>query len=281
MACIQIAQRVQSSVTTWPLLDVEALSKSFGRVAAITNLTFTIEEGQVVGLIGPMCSGRSTILDLLTGTIKPTFGRITVAGEDVTQLGPELRVRRGLVCGPQPANLFLDLTAYENVLLGGGISHPPFFSRRGGRTSRDEAMAMLEFTGLAGVSNVRAADLSPCEQRFLTIAVALATKPLLLLLDGLAVGISKAERSALASLIADIRDNGTSVLIAEQVMSPLTDVCDRILVLSSGKIIADDVPLRIGRNATVSDADLSCSQLSGSCLIANRVPGLPRAHRQS
>lgn len=260
MVCIQIAQKVQSSAATWPLLGVKALSKIFGRIAAITNLTFTIGAGEIVGLIGPMRSGRSTVIGLLAGAIKPTFGSITIAGEDVTQLEPDSRSRLGVVCGLQPENLFLDLTALENVLLGGGVSPPPLFSRRGGKTYRDEAMAMLEFTGLAGVSNVRAADLSLCEQRFLTLAIALAAKPSLLLLDGPAAGMSKAERSALALLLADIRENGTSVLITEPDMWALTEICDRILVLGAGRIIAGDVPLRIARDAAVFDADLSRSQ---------------------
>jgi branched-chain amino acid transport system ATP-binding protein len=261
MAYINIAEKVQSAVT-WPLLGVSALSKSFGRIAAITNLSFTIGQGEIVGLIGPMRSGRSIIIDLLAGTIKPTFGSITIAGEDVTQLGADSRSRRGVVCGLPTVDLFHDLTALECVGLGGVISQPPFFSRRGGKTYRDEAISTLEFTGLADMRDVRADALSPYHQRLLMIAVALVAKPALLLLDDPAAGMTKVERSALASLIAGIRENGTSVLIAERDMGPLMDVCDRILVLSWGRIIADEMPSRITGNSAVINAYLGRSQWS-------------------
>ncbi len=225
--------------------------KALARFAAVTNLTFSVYQGEIVGLIGPRRSGRSTVVDLLAGTIEPTFGSIAIAGKDVTHLGVNARSRRGVVCGLPPADLFLDLTALESVVMGGVMSQPPLFSRRGGNTYRDEAMSTLEFTGLAGVSDVRADALSTSQRRFLMIAVALAAKPALLLLDDPATGMTKAERSALASLIADVRENGTSVLIAERDMWLLTDVCDRILVLSSGRIIADDVPSRIAGNPAV------------------------------
>jgi branched-chain amino acid transport system ATP-binding protein len=255
MAYTHIAEKVQSSLP-WPLLGISALSKSFGRVGAISNLTFTIGQGEIVGLIGSARSGKSTVVDLVAGTIKPTFGTITIAGEDVTHFGTVSRGRRGVVCGLPPADLFRDLTALESVALGGVTSQSPFFSRRGGKTYRDEAMSTLEFAGLADVSDVRADALSTRQLRLLTIAIALAAKPALLLLDDPAAGMTKVERSALALLIAGIRENGTSVLIAERDMWPLTEVCDRILVLSSGRIIADDVPSRIAGDPAVINAYL-------------------------
>ncbi len=260
MSHVRIAEESPHGAVRWPLLTTEALSKRFGRVAAISNLSFAIGQGEIVGLIDPMRSGRSTVIDLLAGTIKPTFGKITILGEDVTQLGSNSRSRRGVVCGLQPGDLFFDLTALESVVMGGLISQPPFFSRRGGKTFRDEAMSTLEFTGLADVSDVRAEALSPSQRRFLTIAVALAAKPALLLLDDPAAGMTKAERSSLASIINSIRENGTSVLIAERDMWPLMEICDRALVLSSGRIIADDVPSRITGNPAVINAYLNRSQ---------------------
>ena len=232
-------------------MRVEALSKSFGRVAALTNLTFSIGEREIVGLIGPV---RSAVVDLLAGKISPTFGRIRIGGEDVTQLGPDARTRCGVVRGLQPADLFLDLTVLENVVLGAAGRPAPLFSRRGGKTYQDEAASVLEFTGLARLSNSRAGELSQGEQRLLTIAVALAAKPSLLLLDGLAAGLTRTERLALESLLSEVRDNGTSILISDSAIWPLMDVCDRVLVLISGRLIADDVPSRI---APYLDAGLS------------------------
>lgn len=243
MADIRIAGEARDAAVTSPLFRVAALSKSFGRVAAISNLSFSIDAGEIVGLIGPI---GSTVIDLLAGKIKPTFGRIMTGDRDITQLGCDARTRCGVVRASRPADLFPDLTALENVLLGSGASSStPFFSRRGGKTYHEEAAAVLEWTGLADLINTRAGDLSPSEQRFLTIAVALAAKPSLLLLDSPDANLGRAERGALASLIADIRGKGTSVLISERHIWPLMDICDRILVLVSGRLMADDVPSRV------------------------------------
>ena len=260
MAYIETAQQLRGSVASWHLLHVVALSKSFGLRTAVTDVTFAVGHGEVVGLIGPARSGRSTIIHLLAGTVAPTFGRITIAGKDVTQLAPDARSRRGIISALHLPELFRDLTVLECVLMGGATSQPPFFSRRGGKSYQDDAMATLELAGLGGMSHVRAEALSPCQQCFLAIAVALAARPVLLLLDDPAAGMTQAERTTLRSLIGSIREAGTSVLLAERDISILTEACDRMLVLSSGRIIADDVPSRIARNPVVMEAYLNRSQ---------------------
>jgi ABC-type branched-subunit amino acid transport system ATPase component len=251
MGQIRIAEDVRRPATNWPLVSVEALSKSFGAVAAISNLNFMIEEGEIVGLGG---SGGSTVVDLLAGRIKPTFGSITIADADMTLLGPNARNYCGVVHGLNPVDLFMDLTAHENILLGAAASLLPLFSRRGGSTYYEKAEAVLKFIGLAGLGNMRAADLSPSEQRFLMIGAALAAKPPLLILDSVTAGMTQDERSAVMLLIDDIRDNGMSVLITGHDMWSLTHLCDRILVLSAGRLIADDVPAKL---APIVDAGLS------------------------
>ncbi len=260
MSYFRIAESFRGSAVAKPLLRVEALSKTFGGIAAIGNLSFVIRADEIVGLIGPKRSDRSTIVDLLAGKIKPNSGSIKIAGEDVSQLGCEARLRHGVVRGPQLANLFQDLTALENVLLGGGARLPPLFPRRGGRTYRDEAVAALDLAGLADMSDVRVADMSLCEQRFLTIAIAIRSKPSLLLLDSPAAGMTKAERVSLGSVLSNTRDTGISILITEPAMGPLTQICDRVLVLSSGRIIADDAPAMIAGNAAVLEAYISRTQ---------------------
>jgi len=253
MSYARTADNARISGATWPLLRVEGVSKSFGRVGAVSNLSFTIAENEIVGLISPTRQGRSAIVDLIAGRIQPTFGRIKIAGKDVIRFEPGARTPCGVLCGVTLGNLFPDLTALENVVLGGGAALPPLFSRRGGKTYRDEAAAVLEFVGLGAAINMRAEELSTSDQRFLMVAVALAAKPALLLLDSPGSGLPKAARTALASLLADIRDNGTSVFITEQDGGPLMDICDRVLVLSWGRVVADGPPWRI---APVLDACL-------------------------
>jgi branched-chain amino acid transport system ATP-binding protein len=231
----------QKPAANSPLLRIEGLSKSFGQAPPI-DLTFSIGEDEIVGLI----SGGSAAFDLISGVIRPTSGSIEIVGQDVTERGRQGRIGCGIVRGTLLTTLFLDLTALENVLLGGGTRLPPMFPRRGGKTYSDEASEVLEFAGLGRLRDSRAADLSTCQQRFLMVAVALAAKPALLLLDNPGAGLATNALFLLASLIADIRSNGTSVFIAEHDTGPLTEVCDRVLVLDGGRIIADDTPWIIG-----------------------------------
>jgi branched-chain amino acid transport system ATP-binding protein len=244
--------QLSSLVIAPPLLKADALWKWFGTVRAISDVSIRIKADEIVGLIGPDRSGRSTLLKLLAGELRPNSGKIILDGEDITHLTPDARLWRGVA--RTAAHLFLDLTALENVLLSGSITRRPLYPRQGGRNYRDEAMATLEFVGIERLANRRASELTPAEQRFLTIAVALTGKPSLLLLDEPAAAMTIGGREALASLIARIRDEGTCVLITGYRMQSLMSVCDRLLVLSDGKIIAEDSPSTIMGDPAVAGA---------------------------
>lgn len=253
MGYARIANTAHSSAKSWPLLSVEDVTKSFGRDGAVSNLSFTIGENEIVGLITPTRQGRSTIVDLIAGRIEPTSGSIRIAGMKVSRFEPDGRISGGVACGAPLGNVFPDLTALENVALGAGAAFRPLYSRRGGGTSHDEAAALLEFTGLSAAIDIRADELSASDQRFLMIAIALAAKPALLVLDSPGAGLPRVARMAMALLLGEIRDNGTSVFIAEHAGGPLMDVCDRVLVLNWGRVVAEGAPWRI---APVLDACL-------------------------
>jgi branched-chain amino acid transport system ATP-binding protein len=242
MADIYVAGRARHISARWCKVGVCGVSKSVGRQSVLCNLNFFIEDGEILGLVGPH---GSAVLDLLSGETAPTFGRITVDGSDVTQLRSDGRRSMGIVRILRPTELFMEMTALENVALG-TAERVPFYPRRGGMTQRDADVTTLDSVGLAGRGEAPVAVLSAYERCLLALAIALAAKPSLLLLDSLPDGLTRVEQSRLGALISDIRsERGTSVLIAERLMSSRLHFLDRILILRQGRIVADDVPSRL------------------------------------
>jgi branched-chain amino acid transport system ATP-binding protein len=242
MANIYVAGRPRDISAIWRRVGVRGVSKSVGRRSVLCNLNFFIEDGEILGLVGPH---GSTVLDLLSGETLPTFGRITVNGSDVTQLGSDRRRSMGIVRVLRPTELFMEMTALENVALGTS-GRAPFYPRQGGMTQRDADLTTLDSVGLAGRGEAPVAVLSAYERCLLALAIALAAKPSLLLLDGSPEGLTRVEQLRFGALIADIRDErGTSVLIAERFMPSPLHFLDRILVLRRGRIVADDVPSKL------------------------------------
>jgi branched-chain amino acid transport system ATP-binding protein len=245
MADIWVVNRPRDVAAMWSRVGVRGLSKCVGRRSVLCNLNFSIEDGEILGLVG---QHGSTVLDLLAGESAPTFGRITFSGADVTQLGSDDRRNLGMMRVLRPSELVAEMTALENVALRAGV-RVPFYPRRGGPNSRDAASAMLGSIGLADRRDTRVSRLSAYEQCLLTLAIALAAEPSLLLLDGIPDGLTRVEHLRFGALIADIRfDRGLSVLIAERDISSPLQFCDRILLLRRGQIVADDVPSRMAEH---------------------------------
>src|SRR6266571_940118 len=218
-----------------PLLDVRDLSKRFGGLAAVSSLNFSVETGEIVGLIGPNGAGKTTCFNLLSGFLSPTSGSVVFAGEDITGRRPHEIVARGLVRTFQHTTLFQDLSVLENVLLGlhlhsrAGLRQL-LFSRRG--FPPDEvylSREVLEFTGLATEADQLARNLPHGHQRVLGIAMALATRPRLLLLDEPVTGMNLEESARVMSLVKTIRDRGTTILLVEHNMKAVMGTCERII----------------------------------------------------
>lgn len=250
---------------TVTVLVVDKLCKSFGGVHAIRDLSFTVEPGEILGLIGPNGSGKSTTVNALAGVFPATSGQITLGGAHVQNLAEYERVALGLARTFQTASIFPEFTVREQITLGGTVtlkSHPlSSVFGLGRHAEENEAMAarvrdILELTGLDRVAEHKVGTISSAQQRFLMIATALAAAPKILLLDEPAAGLVSNERKILSGMIKAIRDCGTAVLVIEHHMALIMEVCDRIVVLNFGSKIAEGTPAEIRNNRAVIDAYL-------------------------
>lgn len=247
------------------LLEIRELDKQFGGVHAVKSLNLDIATGEVVGLIGPNGSGKSTSVNLISGTFGPTSGKILFAGQDVTKMPIDERVKNGMARTFQTTNLFGEFTLLEQVELACHTRYrqPPWAdvlkisSALRDRSSQiKKAEEILLLLGLESQANQYAAEVSSAQQRLLMIATALATEPKLLLLDEPAAGMIAKERSELAGFIHKIRDKGVAVMVIEHHMGLIMEVCERIAVLNFGQKIADDLPSVIRADPAVIEAYL-------------------------
>ena len=224
------------------ILTVEKLCKSFGGLRAINNLDFYVEEGEIVGIIGPNGSGKTTSLNLLTGFLKPNTGRITFRGENITGL-PRYRVcQKGIARTFQLSKPFLDFTVLQNVIVGRAYGRKP---SKNLKTAANESLEILDMVGLLPKAEILVKDLTVIERKRLELARALATRPVLLLLDELMAGLNLAEADEACKLITRIRDAKITIILVEHIVKAVTCVSDRIIVLNMGEKIAEGSPEEI------------------------------------
>lgn len=247
------------------VLHVDKLSKSFGGVRALNELSFDIRKGEILGLIGPNGSGKSTTVNVLAGVFPATSGTVSLCGVEIQKLHEYERVARGLSRTFQTASIFPEFTVRQQIEIGCNVtlnSHPATSVFGIGRdpgedqTINERVNAILEITGLDSVAGERADAISSAQQRFLMIATALAAKPKVILLDEPAAGLVSHERKTLSDLILAIRGRGISVLVIEHHMALIMEVCDRIVVLNFGSKIAEGTPEQIRNDQSVIEAYL-------------------------
>jgi branched-chain amino acid transport system ATP-binding protein len=242
-----------------PLLRVENLVRRFGGVVATDNLSLDVARGELHAIIGPNGAGKTTLISQLIGQLRPSAGTIRFSGEDVTHLPVWKRSQLGLARSFQITSLLPDFTAADNVALAvqarDGHSFRFFANARKEATLRDAAHAALKRVGLAGRADTVVSRLSHGEQRELELAVALATRPQLLLLDEPMAGLGASESARMVKLLADLRQEVTIVLV-EHDMNAVFALADRITVLVYGRVIASDVPAAIRLNEEVKRAYL-------------------------
>ncbi len=234
------------------ILSVERVSKRFGGLQALRDISFRVRAGEVFGVIGPNGAGKTTLFSCLVGAIRPTSGTVTFLGERIDRLAPCDVVARGVVRTHQIVRPFREMTVAENVAVGAAFGS----ARRRGEEAADSVRRILERTGLAARADVLAGTLSIGELKRLEIARALATEPTVLCLDEVMGGLNPSEIREMMSFILSLRRSALTVLIIEHHIHAVVGVSDRILVLNFGEKIAQGVPGEVMKDPEVVKAYL-------------------------
>lgn len=243
------------------MLELHSLSKHFGGVRAVDDLSLTVSQGEIFGLIGPNGSGKSTTVNLICGVFPATSGAVVFEGQDITDAPSHRVVAAGIGRTFQNIRLFGDLTVWQNLWVAQNSveeRETGWFARwlGGQRRGRDYAGELLKFAGLADRADELARNLAFGEQRRLEMARALAARPKLLLLDEPAAGMNAEEVGQLATRIRALREHGMTILLVEHVMELVMGVTDRIAVLNFGQKIAEGAPAEIRSDPAVRTAYL-------------------------
>jgi branched-chain amino acid transport system ATP-binding protein len=234
------------------LLEVSNLSKHFGGLQVLQDISFTLNEGEILGLIGPNGAGKSTMFNVITGVYRPNGGAILFQGKSLVGLKPHQVCRRGVARTFQLVRICSTMTVLENVLVGA------IYGRSGGRKKAlDEALECLELLNLSEVKNTISAHLTYSDRRLIEIARAIAARPGLALLDEPLAGLNPAETEKIMDVIQNIRKTrGISIIWIEHKMDAVFNLCDRIVVLDYGKKIAEGESKEIATNKKVVEAYL-------------------------
>jgi len=252
-----------------PLLQIESVSKAFGGLQALTDVSFSLTQGTITGLIGPNGAGKTTLFNLISGVFPPDSGKIVFKGTGIRNKKSHQLVSLGIARTFQNVELFDSMTALENILVGqhtrtrcgmlGSIVRLPWVAEEE-KKARDFAMELLDLIGLREHADTTSGDLPFGWQRLLELARAMASRPQLMLLDEPASGLNIVETMRLGDLIKKFRGQGVTVLLVEHDMSLTMEISDRIVVLDQGKKIAEGTPRAVQEDEAVIAAYLGTSK---------------------
>ncbi len=223
------------------LLKVNNITKRFGGLVAVDNVSFDVKEHEVLGLIGPNGSGKTTIMNLISGAFKVSSGTISMQSRRLSSLPAHQISRAGVARTFQLVRILPSLTIIENVMAGSGFGH----RRQWGREACHQAEALLERLGLGAQMHDPAASLTYIDQKRLELARALAGEPRVLLLDEWLAGLNPTELQIGIDLVSQLRKEGRTIILVEHVMDAIRSLCDRCVVMNSGEKIAEGTPAQV------------------------------------
>jgi branched-chain amino acid transport system ATP-binding protein len=244
------------------ILQVKEVYKRFGGLQALTDVTFDLPQGQILGLIGPNGAGKTTLFNVINGVYSPERGQVIFRGEDITRLPSYEVARRGLARAHQVVRPLTDLTVRENVMVGACFGR----EHHGLRAAHQLADAALTQVGLIERADQPAGSLNVAQKKRLEMARSLAAKPYLLLLDEVLAGLNPSEIAAMMDTVRAIRDEGVTILMIEHVMQAIMSISDRLLVLDYGMVIATGPPAEVANNPQVIEAYLGDPKMTAQLL---------------
>lgn len=236
------------------ILQVEHLSKNFGGLRAVSELSFELHEGEILGLIGPNGAGKSTVFEMISGFYPPTEGEILFEGKSLVGMAPHLICQKGIGRTFQLVQTFPSLTTIETVMVAGLWRYPK-------KVALKRAKEILDFVGLMPRAHFYTDKLSIPEQKSLEFARALASDPKVLLLDEIMAGLLPTETRAKMEMVKQIQGKGKSIIIVEHVMQAIMGLCSRIIVINFGKKIAEGTSQEISTNEAVIEAYLGREEI--------------------
>lgn len=230
--------------TESPILEVDSLTKQYGQLVAVDDVSFTVQPGRIIGLIGPNGAGKSTLFDLITGVQDPSSGNVYFEGNDITSNSLETNVENGLVRTFQETRVLGQMTVRENLLIASQLADQP----------EEQAEELLELIGLSEKADILAEELSYGQQKLVSITQTLMLEPDLILLDEPLAGVNPTMENKILDLIHDAQEDGTTFVFVEHDMDVIMNECEDIIVMSSGQLLTRGPPSDVKQNEEVIEA---------------------------
>ena len=248
------------------ILQVEDVTKTFGGLVALNGVTFHVKEKEILGIIGPNGAGKTTLFNAISGVFKVDKGKIFFKGKDITSLPPNVRARLGIARTHQIVKPMNDLSVMENVMVGACFGK----SNASLSAAQKKAEEVLEFVGLEGKKDILAGKLNVPEKKRLEMARALASDPVILMLDEVLAGLNPMEVASMLEVIKAIRDKGITILMIEHLMHAIMNVSDRVMALVHGCKVSEGTPEEVANDPQVIEAYLGDPELAIKLLREKR-----------